>query len=399
MAFRFYSMIKPRSGHSVEFKDALLDDPAALTAGDPQSMLEAIASSGAQVRRGLLWGVDNQELLSAIEREGRPRAVIICGMGGSAVAGDVVCALASGFAPVPVSTFRGYGLPAWVGPLDVVITISCSGETEETLLAFDEANRRGARVIAVGSDGSSLAKRATQASAVFVAVDPGGRAPRANLWALTVPLILIAKALKVVNVTTAQLEQAADVLDQECVTSGPSALFDENPGKNFAYFLAGTLPLVWGTSALTGVAASRCAAQLAENADYPCIHGELSEPNHNQVVMLDGPFAAMSNDADLFADPSDGGPSNVKLSLVLLRDVIENPQITKRAKACVDLATERGVFVHEISLADGTRSDSFIAFAQVVVRLDFATTYLALGLGINPSDIAPITSLKDRIAP
>jgi glucose/mannose-6-phosphate isomerase len=115
--------------------------------------------------------------------------------------------------------------------------------------------------------------------------------------------------------------------------------------------------------------------------------------------MLDGPFAAMSNDADLFADPSDGGPSNVKLSLVLLRDVIENPQITKRAKACVDLATERGVFVHEISVADGTGSDSFIAFAQVVVRLDFATTYLALGLGINPSDIAPITSLKDRIAP
>ncbi|MSX82815.1 MAG: mannose-6-phosphate isomerase, partial [Actinobacteria bacterium] len=123
------------------FNDAVLDDAAALAAGDPENMLEAIATGGAQIRRSLLWVSEHAELFSTLTADGRPRALMVCGIGGSAVAGDIVHAATIAQSPIPVLSHRGYALPAWVGALDVVIAVSCSGETEETLTIFDEAVR------------------------------------------------------------------------------------------------------------------------------------------------------------------------------------------------------------------------------------------------------------------
>lgn len=378
------------------FNDGVLDDAAALAAGDPENMLEAIATGGAQIRRSLLWVSENVELFSTLTADGRPRALMVCGIGGSAVAGDIVRAATIGQSPIPVVSHRGYSLPAWIGALDVVIAISCSGETEETLTNFDEAVRRGCRVIAIGSKGSALAKRAEQANTHFVTIDPGGRPPRANLWSLTIPVLRIADALGVANFPVSSLEAIADALDAEALISGPHVDFDQNPAKTLAYSLAGKLPVVWGSTPLGGVAAYRFAAQCAENADYPCLHGELPEPNHNQVVMLDGVLGAqLSSDDDVFSDRSSGQSADLALSLFLLRDLDEYDKNRRRAQICVDLATERGISVQEIR----TDADHALArFAALVARIDFATSYLGLGFGINPSDISPIMALKDRIS-
>ena len=126
------------------FNDGVLDDAAALAAGDPESMLEAIATGGAQIRRSLLWASENAELFSSLAADGRPRALMVCGIGGSAVAGDIIHAATIAQSPIPVLSHRGYALPAWVGALDVVIAVSCSGETEETLTIL---TRRCAAVV------------------------------------------------------------------------------------------------------------------------------------------------------------------------------------------------------------------------------------------------------------
>ena len=378
------------------FNDGVLDDAPALAAGDPESMLEAIATGGAQIRRSLLWVSENSELFSALATDGRPRALIVCGIGGSAVAGDIVRAATIGQSPIPVLSHRGYSLPAWIGALDVVIAISCSGETEETLTNFDEAVRRGCRVVAIGATGSALAKRAAQANTHFVAIDAGGRPPRANLWSLTIPVLKIADAVGVASFPTSSLEAIADALDAEALISGPHVDFDQNPAKTLAYSLAGKLPVVWGSTPLGGVAAYRFAAQCAENADYPCLHGELPEPNHNQVVMFDGVLGAqLSTDDDVFSDRLSGQSADLALSLFLLRDLEEYDKNRRRAQICVDLATERGISVQEIR----TDAEHALArFAALVARIDFATSYLGVGFGINPSDISPIMALKDRIS-
>ena len=154
--------------------------------------------------------------------------------------------------------------------------------------------------------------------------------------------------------------------------------------------------MVWGSTPLGGVAAYRFAAQCAENADYPCLHGELPEPNHNQVVMFDGVLGAqLSTDDDVFSDRLSGQSADLALSLFLLRDLEEYDKNRRRAQICVDLATERGISVQEIR----TDAEHALArFAALVARIDFATSYLGVGFGINPSDISPIMALKDRIS-
>jgi len=133
--------------------ESVLDDLAALDARDPGGMLRAVGSAGAQVREALLRL--DEAAVRAVAAEGRPRALVVAGMGGSGIAGDVVAAVTGSSCAVPVIVTRGYRPPGWVGPLDLVIAVSCSGETEETIATADEAVRRGARVVTAARAGSN----------------------------------------------------------------------------------------------------------------------------------------------------------------------------------------------------------------------------------------------------
>jgi glucose/mannose-6-phosphate isomerase len=296
-------------------------------------------------------------------------------MGGSGIAGDVLAAVAGITCPVPIVTHRGYGLPGWVGPADLVIGVSHSGSTEETLSAVEEAVRRGARLATVGAADSRIAQYAEQASAPHLPV-PGGRMPRAALWSLAVPVITIGEALGLAHTPPDALEAAADVLDEitdRCRADKEGFL---NPAKSLAIELATGVPVCWGSTALAGVAAYRFATQLAENANAPSVWGALPESNHNQVCWYDGPRA-----------------SDVRL--VLLRDGEEHPQLTKRAEASAELARDRSISVTMLQ-ADG---DTPVArLASLIAMVDFTSVYLALVTGQDPSAMRPIDDLKARVA-
>lgn len=373
--------------------DQALDDLDALARLDPGDMLRATADAGAQVRRALT--ATPTDALLTIAEDGRPRAVLVTGMGGSGISGDVLAAVCGTSCAVPVSTLRGYVLPGWVGPLDLVIAVSCSGQTEETISVAAEAAKRGARLVGVGSAGSALHDLvASTPGSVFLPVDPGALMPRASLWLLATPLLLVAHALGLADVPRSALERAADVLDETSVECGPVAPLVDNRGKLLGVSLAGSLPMIWGTSPLGAVAANRLACQLNENAKLPVVVGALPEANHNQVVALDGPFAA-SSEADIFRDPLVDGAGPARLRLVLLRDTDEHPQDARRADASEILAQERDVPVEVLRSVDG---HPVVRLASLIGLADWASVYAAIALGIDPSPIGPIVELKARIA-
>src|SRR5579875_2654653 len=111
-------------------------------------MLRQVASSAAQVRSAVQTCAETD--LSAVAGPDRPRAIVVAGMGGSGIAGDVLAAACGTGSAVQIATSHGYQLPGWVGAADLVVAVSCSGSTEETLAAATEAVRRGCRLVGVG---------------------------------------------------------------------------------------------------------------------------------------------------------------------------------------------------------------------------------------------------------
>ncbi len=128
-----------------------LDDLGLLEAADPGGVLRQAASAAAQVRTSARVTAETD--LGPVISGGRPRAIVVTGMGGSGVAGDVLAAVCGPGSSSPVLAQHDYRLPGWVGAADLVIAVSCSGRTEETLSAAEEAVRRGCPLLGVGGAG------------------------------------------------------------------------------------------------------------------------------------------------------------------------------------------------------------------------------------------------------
>ncbi len=368
-----------------------LDEPALVEAADPGGVLRQAASAAAQVRTSARVTAETD--LGVLTSAGRPRSIVVTGMGGSGVAGEVLAAVCGPGSASPVIAQHDYRLPGWVGAADLVIAVSCSGTTEETLSAAEEAVRRGCPLLGVGGAGSPLARIAEQARAPFVPVQPAGM-PRFTLWGLAVPLMVVADRLGIADIPGDTLETAAADLERVSHLCRPDSESFLNPAKTLALELDGTLPMIWGSSPLTGVAATRFACQLNENAKYPAIPGVLPEANHNQVVVFDGPFAPWAGTGPQVLGDEDPRPA-VPLRLVLLRDSQEHPQVTRRREVSAALAEQHGIGVSELA-ADG--ETALQRLAGLLQLIDYASVYLGIAIGVDPGPVGVISDLKERIA-
>ncbi|XRQ05672.1 SIS domain-containing protein [Actinomadura welshii] len=372
-----------------------LDDAAAVEAADPGGMLRQVASSAAQVREAQRAAAEAG--IAALTGDGRPRAIVVAGMGGSGLSGDVLAAVCGTGCAVPVLTVRGYRLPGWVGAADLVIAVSCSGETEETLTVAAEAARRGCRLLFVGGADSQLAGLAERSRGLFVPVRSAGQ-PRSTLWGLTIPVLLAARTLGLADVPDAVLESTAGLLEDVAHRCRPSSEPFVNPAKRIALDIAGDVPIVWGASEAAGTAAYRMCRQLNKNANYPAVFGELPEAGHDQVMAFDGHFARQAGpfDADdFFRDRVDDPEPEHGLHLVVLRDAEEHPQVRKRCEASTAMARDRGVAVTEIR-AEGEHPLERIA--TLIALADYVTVYLAIALGVDPTPVPAVQELKARIS-
>ncbi|GAB3850376.1 mannose-6-phosphate isomerase [Verrucosispora sp. WMMA2044] len=386
------------SGHR-NADERLLDDPQALAERDPGGMLRHTASAGAQVRESAALAAEAN--LSVLADDGRPRAVVIAGIGTAGRTGDVLATVAGPRCPVPVIAHRLAGVPGWVGAADVVIAVSASGRSPEALGAAEAAHRRGARLVAVGPADSQLHSVAERARAPFIPVPR--RAPaRASLWGLTVPVLLAARALGLVKVNEADLAETAARLDADADRSRPTAESFVNPAKSLALGLAGSIPIVWGSSPLAAVAARRFGDTLSANARYPVVTGALGEAGRGRVGLLDGVFGGLAEgERDIFADPDESDGEGTRLRLVLLRDGGLNAEDDadeplaveeRRADAVQTLAERRGVRCDVVTAEGGSALERL---ASLVAVPDFASIYLALAHGLDPMAVPAITEMKE----
>ena len=377
---------------SLPLDERLLDDVDALAAADSRSTLRALASAGAQVREAATLASEAD--VARVAEDGRPRAVVVSALGGSAVVGDLLAALAGPGAPVPVQPVRTKTLPGWVGPVDLVVAVSLSGRAEGPLAVAAEAARRGCRLLTVGASDSPLAEVTARARGIHVPTGRALQSSRSSIWALSVPVLLAAHALDLVDLTEAGVEEVGLILDDVAERSRPSSETFVNPAKTLAVDLAGSIPLVLGEGAFAGAAAVRAAAELARSARHPAVHGTLPDDATTVVATFDGPFAGGLD--DVFADPFDDPASSTsRLRLLLLRDDevdLETRQVTDVVR---DTATSSGVRVNELA-ATGTHALARIA--GLVALTDFASAYLALGAGLDPATSPHVADLRERTA-
>ena len=416
-----------------------LDTPDVIEGADPGEMLRQVASSAAQIRTALRSCLEAD--LSAFTPDARPRAIVVAGLGGASLAGDLLGAVTGPSSPVQVVATQAERLPGWVGAADVVLAVSGSGVTPETLAVATEAARRGCRLVGVGAADSALQRIAEQARAPFIPFVvgglPGPLLPRSMLWGLAIPLLVIAERLGVARIGTEVYEQAASRLEEVSHQCRPASESFVNPGKSLALDLVGALPMVWGTSALSGVAARRFASQLSDNAKYPAVVGLLPDALHNQIAAFDGPFAPVANRApgpageplpppETALDESglagagelDGGLAGLPglsdlsdwsldyedsrgpvsgftpLRLVLIVDRDQHPRVGAEQRAVSELVGQRGIGLSELAM-DGEHP--LVRLAGVVQLTDYASVYLAIASGIDPSQTAAITDLQARI--
>ena len=383
--------------------EALLDDAQALAALDSRQTLRSLATAGAQVRHAV--DLASEARLERLTGGERPRSVLVAALGGSAVVAEVLELLAEPGSPVPVQTRRNLPLPGWVGAMDLVVAVSQSGRAEGPLALAAEAARRGAALLTVGAPDSPLAAVCAQARGIHIDVPGITTSSRTSLWAMLTPVILAAHDLGMVDAGAEVMARVADRLDHQAEVFRPTSETFVNPAKSLAMELAEGVPVVLGDGPLTGVAAARAAGMLARTARIPATWGELPDAASQVVACFDGPFsdsgagAGMPRGDDIFADPYLDGAPTPRLRLLLLRDnasdVVDESAVAL-ADALAETARGAGVRVSEHTTDPGHPLERLSGH---VALTDFAATYLALGLGLDPGLSPSVADLKDSTPP
>ncbi|MCS7309451.1 MAG: bifunctional phosphoglucose/phosphomannose isomerase [Armatimonadetes bacterium] len=347
---------------------SVLDDVARRAALDAQNMIPLTHEFPEQCRRAL-----------EIARQFNPPTprlpihnVVVTGLGGSAVGGDLLRVLVEDSGEMPVVVNRDYQMPAFVNDHTFVIAASYSGNTEETLSAFEDAQDRGALLACITS-GGELAQRAAHYSAP-VAFIPKGQPPRSAMGYLFIPMLLVAhKAGVIRRDPTPELEQAIALLERAREAWHADVPLVHNPAKQFAARLYGKLPIIYGSQAYSTVVAFRWKTQLNENAKIHAFSNGYPEMNHNEIL---GWVLAKQQVPNL--------------AVVLLRDHVERPKIVARVETTKRLFA-RAAEVHEF-FAEGQTLLARMLYA--IYFGDWVSCYLALLYGMNPTDISYINLLK-----
>jgi glucose/mannose-6-phosphate isomerase len=300
-------------------------------------------------------------------------ALIVAGMGGSAIGGSLARAMLGDHASRPILAARAYGLPPWTTPDTTVMCASYSGDTEETLACYEAAEVIGAPRVAVTSGG----KLAALARADGVPVIPvaGGFQPRAAVAYMTVAALEVAGLCGAGPRLGSEIDVAADHLEELVVEWGAGGP-DDSQSKTLARALHDSVPVIAG-SALTGPIAYRWKTQFNENAKIPAFSHELPELDHNEIVGWQS-ASALGRFAAIFLDDSDTHP-RVKQRIELTRELIG------------EQATDSFV-VHSRGQTAVERVFSLVLLG------DFVSLYVGVLRGVDPTPVTVIEELKARLA-
>jgi len=356
--------------------EAPLDDLERVKTVDRSGMLEvqmSMPEALLNARRLAEEFLERGEVKGLLEEE--PSALVVAGMGGSAIGGELLRDWLFGSSPIPIHVSRGYQLPSFIDEMSLVFAVSYSGNTEETLSSFQDAVSRGCRTIAVTS-GGRLGEMSARHGVPCLRL-PRGLAPRAALPYLFLPLALILDEMALVSGLEKELEEALRVLRglrREVAPETPQA---DNPAKLLALSLSHTIPVVYAPRGYSGVAL-RMKTQFNENSKVPAYRAVLPEAFHNDVVGYEGPRELLGS-----------------LSAVFLRDGEEDPRLRAKMDVMRGLLEGRVRVLREV----WARGEGRLARVLSLVFLgDVASTYLAVLYGVDPTPVESISMIKGASA-
>lgn len=304
----------------------------------------------------------------------KPKAVIVAGMGGSAIGGELLKDWARDRAAIPLEVCREYSLPRYADRDVLVCVVSYSGETEESLSAFLDAIKRGCMVTCLSS-GGKLQKYAEKLGVPFLGVPPG-IAPRAALPYLFLPQIMLLQKLGLVSNVDSEVSEATAVLKQISKENSPDKPVVDNFSKSLASNIDSTIPVVYGHGVYRAVA-QRLKTQFNENSKAPAKWEAFPELDHNEIVG----WEAAGKLAKFF-------------SVIFLRDEDEAGEMSMRIEVTKELVARVGVKTFEV----WSRGKSTLAKMSGIIGLgDFASIYLAVLKGIDPTPVKTIGLLKEKI--
>ncbi len=314
--------------------------------------------------------------LGGLGREPAIDHVVVAGMGGSGVAGDILRAVGVTL-PVPVITVKQHELPRFVGPGTLVFAVSYSGDTAETLAMADDAIAAGAPLVTVSS-GGALAELARTHGLVH-APCPQGLQPRAALGALVAPLLVTLERVGLLPGALDELANAVVQLERRRAACNPAVSGAANPARELAREIGRTIPLVYGSGLLGGVAAYRFKTDMNENAKAPAFWSSFPELDHNEI-------AGWGQHGDV---------TRQVFTLVTLRHDFESGPSGARIAATIEILEE--VFAHVLEVtAEG--EGRLAQLLDLVYLGTWASTYLALDNDVDPGPVDAIARLKKGLA-
>lgn len=304
------------------------------------------------------------------------RNIVILGMGGSAIGGELAAALASHHATVPIEVRRDYQLPHYVSKDSLVIGVSYSGNTEETLDGFLAAAGRGAKLVAI-TTGGELGALARKFQAPLFSIDYGAEPRAAFGYLFTAVLMLLAK-LRHLTIGN-QLEETAVLMRALAGKLAPDVPLADNLAKTLATKLREKIPLIIGAGVMA-VVAKRWKTQMNENGKLVAVAEGMPELCHNVIVGMERVYVRQRDSFSVFFLQSNfSHPRNQLRMSIIARQFAEQKMPVEN------------LIIHP----SGTALSEAL---QMVLLGDYVSLYVGLQAGADPTEIKPIKKLKEELA-
>ena len=338
---------------------------------DPQDMKQAIYNFADNLRDAMAIGQG-----VALKNTPAPiNNVVVAGMGGSAIGGDVNRMLLRDELSVPIYVSRNYQIPAWANKHTLVIASSYSGGTEETLSALADALEKGCQICGITTGGKL--KDVLQKNDCDTVLIPTGLQPRAALAYSFVPMLYLLKGFGLVASDAEQkLKKTADLL--ESLRDNYSKASDENETWSLAKSVHNTIPIIYGESESTAIVAMRWGSQFSENGKMLAFHNELPELNHNEIV-------GWENNPELFNH----------LSIIWLKDKSDHERVSMRQDVTGTILKNVTKNQYEVAVSGASRFERLL---HLIHYGDWVSLWCAYLHETDPSPVENISNLKDQLS-
>ena len=352
-------------------KENILDQKNKIFANDPENMLSCIEEFPEQVKD--CWSKINKLIIPAGYIN--TKNIIVLGMGGSAIGGDLTRSLVNMNAKVSIHICRDYDLPQFANSQTLVIASSFSGNTEETVSAFNQAIERGCKLLGI-TGGGEIENLCKKNRIPYFKINYKSQ-PRAALGYSLISIIGILKKLNIFEISDNDIKKAILEIYELHEKINLGIAVSKNQAKELAIKVQDYIPLIIGSGTLVETA-HRYKTQINENAKQAAIHDCLPELNHNTIVGFDYPKNIKDN-----------------LFIIMLQSAYDHPRTKIRQQIMIEIMSKKKIRFETIMFAPS--SSALAEMLKMIYFGDYLSYYMAVLNKVDPTPVEPIQFLKDKL--